>query len=479
MKLNGKLLMLSASLLGAASLLGQAQAQEKVTLRFWSYAVSSAPFLQKEVDLFQKANPNIKVEFTTTANPQYAQTLSLAYRSGNAPDVFYIPGDINFQQMLKDKWMLGLNKWATPAWQANFPSGSFVEGDNIIDGQVISAPMYGRGANWIQLYINNKVFRDAGLTDAKGKVRVPKTWEEQRRYAKQILERSSGKVYGLGFAGKGGDFPLFTQAFSIKTSGAPTAEYGFLNYKTGRYEYASNSVFRAWFEHWITMKEDGSFFPESISLNDEQIRVPFTQNRYGMLVSGGWIPNSLKAIDPNFTDYTIASLPTLKGRATTFMPETGGGRQIAVSSQTKNADAAWKLFNFLYSKESATRWVKAGEGNRVYPSTNRYLSGKTAEVVKVAQKDGKLVPNFSLLRPQLQDIKQQQVTPNLEFLILAAYTGQLKRADVPSALKKLEDDSNAALEDAVIVAQKNNIKVTLKDFVFPSWNPLVDQTTAK
>jgi ABC-type glycerol-3-phosphate transport system substrate-binding protein len=456
-----------------------------VTLKFWTSRVGSTGAYDKEIALFEAANPNIKIERTTTAGAQYTQVIDLAFKGGDTPDVFTIPTDSapDIQVMIDSKWFLPLNKWATRSWQANFPKNSFLEGVNIFGGQIISAPFNGGGGNYLPLFINNKVFRDAGLVDASGAVLIPKTWAEERLYAKQILERSNGTVYGVGFGAKSGDYPLNIQAQSVRMSGQPThgpLGYYYHNPKIGRFEFASNPVWRDWFDFWIGMKEDGSIYPQSLTLNDEQLRPIFAQGKFGMYVNGPWMVNSLKETSPNFTDYSVATLPMRTAKATSYI-YTGlpASREMAISSKTKNPEAAWKFFEFMNSKVSATRWVSYGEQVRVWPETATAATGKAGEVARVGLLNNRIAPTFEVVRPVLNDVKIKLPTQNLEYLILAVASGQLKRADLPAALKKLETDYNAALEEAVTEAQKAGSKVTLDDFKFANWNPLVNQPSYK
>ncbi len=479
----------TALALSAALLAGRAlqQAQQPVVLKLWHNRIASSDSFQKEIALFEKQNPGIKVEITPTSGQQYTQVVNLAFKSGNAPDVFVVPtdGGVTIQDAINSGWLLPLNKWATPQWQAGFPANSFAEGVNVFDGKVYSAPWVSNAANYLALYINNKVFRDAGLVDAGGKVLVPKTWAQARKFAQQIAQRSGGKVYGLGFGAKQGDYVLNIQMQSLRASGVPAPGntdlgYYYFNYKTGRFEFASNPLFRQWFESWIDMKNDGTILPQSISLNDEQIRPVFAEGKFGMYVNGSWVVPSLKQTNPGFDDYTVATLPVKGGPSSTAYYRTiPASFELAISSKTQHPEEAWKLFSFLNSRASADRWVSYGEAVRVWPDTAKLATGRAGDAARVLISNGRVAPAFNALRPQLADVKFQEPTPNLEYYVLAAYTGQLKKSDVPGVLKDLEDRYNQALDDAIAAARKGGSKVTRADFTFPNWNPAKDQASVK
>jgi len=83
-----------------------------------------------------------------------------------------LPGLPNFNVQVSQGWWMPVDKWANAAWKAQFPEGTFHEGNNVFNGKLYSAPISG-AAPWLQLYINNKVFRDAGLVNSDGSVKIP------------------------------------------------------------------------------------------------------------------------------------------------------------------------------------------------------------------------------------------------------------------------------------------------------------------
>lgn len=457
------------------------------TLRFWQSNTAQAESYKKEIQLFEKQNPDIHIELNTITVDQYTQTLALAFKSGSAPDIFRIPSDgITFKQVLDNNWMMPLNKWATKSWQSTFPKNTFVEGANVFEGNIYSAPFDGNAANRYTLYINNKVFRDAGLVDKDGKILIPKTWNDARKFAKQIKDRSNNQTFGYGIGFKTGDFHAHLQTWSVRASGGHytgglnNIDNGF-NWKTGKYEFSTNPVWKNWFNHWFDMIEDGSIFPGSATFTDEQIRVLFAEGKFGMHISGPWVPPSLAKTNPNFTDYTIAPVPTYKGTNCCYYAAPGNtnSRYLAINNNTKNAEAAWKFFAFLHSKSSAARWVSYGDTFRIWPESKESATGKTKDLIQTQLTGVKIAPNFLAERPQLQDVKRTPITENLSFLIQAAFNGTLKRNQLKDALNRLDQNMNNQLNRDIEDAQKAGTKVSLTDFTFPKWNPLSNQSTLR
>jgi len=62
-----------------------------VTLTYWDWYVSQAPWVDNEIKLFQQAHPDIKIKKTTQGTENYDNLYALAFKSHNAPDVAMIP----------------------------------------------------------------------------------------------------------------------------------------------------------------------------------------------------------------------------------------------------------------------------------------------------------------------------------------------------------------------------------------------------
>jgi ABC-type glycerol-3-phosphate transport system substrate-binding protein len=170
----------------------------KVTITHWDWYASQAGWVDNEIKLFQQANPGILVKKTTQVSDKYADLVSLAYRSNNAPDLLMVPKSPQLSQQVSQGWLLPVDKWATTSWQSRFPQNSFVEGVDVFGGKVYTAP-FAAPAPSLQLYVHHGVFKDAGLTNADGSPKLPKTWDDVTAAAEAIASKSGGKVAPFGF----------------------------------------------------------------------------------------------------------------------------------------------------------------------------------------------------------------------------------------------------------------------------------------
>lgn len=447
---------------------GGASNGQQVTIEYWDWWVTQSPTIDSEIKLFEQAHPNIRIKKTTQVVDKYPELLQLAMKSGNAPDVFLVPEKPKHIDQIRQGWLLPLNKWATKEWQAQFPEGSFAEGDNVIDGKIYSVPYEGP-APWLQLYINTKLFKEAGLVDEKGEVKVPRTWDEVREAARVITKSSGGKAYGYGFGNKQ-KFILPWQLWMTQTSGAPDAGSG-MDARTGKYSWGTNPVFANWIEFFMGMKEDGSIIPNAMSMDDEMARAAFADGRFAMLVGGVWNQAGWAKTHPSFKDYMVAPLPYEGTTQKSYFYRVPGGWGWGISSQTRHPEEAWLWFDWLNSKEAAIRWVKDGQGLRVQPEANKIEYAKTpqfAQYMQIAAEGVKLGPAPSLKHPEMTEVKEQQTLPNIQNILEGIYSGQI--TDYKEALMDLESRQNAELQRAIKEAQDRGVKVDPNWWKVPDWD---------
>jgi ABC-type glycerol-3-phosphate transport system substrate-binding protein len=463
-----------ATVLGGGALVGcsssSGASSSGVTLAYWDWYVSQASWVNNEIKLFQQAHPGIKIQKTTQVTTQYANLVSLAFRSGNPPDALMVPQSPPIQQQVSQGWFLPLNKWGTSAWQSRFPQGSFVEGADVFDGKLYTAPFAGPAPSF-ELYIHNGVFKSAGLTNPDGSVKLPKTWDDVSRAAAAITAKSGGNTYAFGFGGSDGLLLIWLDMF-VRGAGSPggAAPQGTdsMDYRVGKWTFGTDRNYADFIALLLEWKKKGYFYPDSMSISDEQARAFFERGRFGMTVGGVW--NQPEWSQHNFTDYSLVTLPSLTGTPKAFFYGPPGSPFVAVSAQTKHADEAWAWFDWLYSPAAGKRWVEQNQGLSVFPQSNdpKAITFKPFAQYAAMANDAMIGPDPTIRNPQLGKVVLETVTPDITSVLAGVYTGQI--GDVPGALSSLGDRYNQALATAVQQAAAGGAKVSLSDYAFPDWD---------
>lgn len=445
---------------------GSGGASGTVTLNYWDWFVSQSPWVEGEIKLFQQANPKITIKRTVQGSGTYANLYALAFKGKNTPDVGMIPSEPNLNIQVSDGWFMPVDKWANAAWRARFPQGVLHDGSNMFNGKLYTAPISGTSP-WAQLYINNAIFRAAGLVNSDGSVMLPKTWDDVTHFAETITQKGNGQYYGLGFGNSAFSLLEWWMTVFVLGAGSPGGAYS-MDSRVGKFTFGTDRNYTDFMNLFREWKTNGYFYPDSMSISDEVARAYFARGKFGMTVGGVWNQGGWTTL--NFTDYSLTTLVSPTAKPQGYFYVNPGGFWIAISSQTKHPDEAWAWYDWLYSVDAGKRWVQWGEDVSIFPQNNNPAQIKFkpfAQYVGLAPLalNG---PDSTVRNPQTANVQVQAVTPNMGDVMAGYFTGQIK--DIQSAFVELAARMQKAQNDGIAAAQKQGFKVSINDYVFPDWD---------
>ena len=445
-----------------------------VTIKFWEwYGGAWGDFCEEEAALFNKQYPWITVEVSHYPDQNaYREVLTLAFESNTAPDT-YIRRH-TFQQIFDNNWALPLDQWATPEWLSRFPKGSFVETKNGWDGHIYTFPYYANKFERV-LYINEDMFREAGLVEQSGEIMVPQTWSELRSAAKQITETGQGNYYGIGVGIK--DPRHMSWWFDLANLAGASGTYE-IDYRTAKYSFGVDPVFTEIAELLVGMKNDGSVYPNESALDDSNLYSFFGQEKYAMFLSGSWSASNLKRDFPDFQNYRIIPLPIPDEGRNGGLPYAPGSGSFYMSSQTKYPNESWLWLNWLSSREHHIRMVTKGLDYSIYQDLNtpqNVTDTHKWQAYEAVTKYLVLLPFPPARNPQTGLVRPAAVVPDLGDVLVGIYTGQI--TDWKQALQDLDERKQSSFQEAITQAQANGANVSIDDFIFPDWNPMEDYIT--
>jgi ABC-type glycerol-3-phosphate transport system substrate-binding protein len=451
-------------------------ASAQAEIEYWDWLVTQEPAIQAILAAFQEANPDITVNKTLTATTSYKETLNAAVQSGSAPDIYLIPTDAGFFRDYANQGnLLDLNQFADiEEFKASFPApeSNFVDGANIIDGKLYSAPFGGPDKPWLQLYVNTALYKEAGLVDADGNPTLPVTWEDFVANSRTVKEKT-GKA-GLGFSMQ----QSWAAGWALRVcnySGSPMD--GFLDafdWRTGQYNYSTNPCYKQVLTDLIEMTKDGTIDEGTMSAayDDEGARAKFAENGFAHLFAGEWVIPGFSQTHPDFADFTATHLPFISGEPASFFGGSVGGVSYVINAETEEPDAAWALFKFLHTPEAAQIWSENGQGLALQ-TPQPYDAYATNDAFKHIFNSTDLVriyPEPSLRNPEVAQLQITLLGTSTDDLFVQILTGQV--TDIDAALADLDKRKSEALDTAITDAQNAGLSVSRDDFVFPDWNPL-------
>lgn len=457
---------------------------EEITIQWWDWADSIENFTNEIFENYEEKNPEINIDYGLHSASRFSEMISLAVRSGDAPDVHGVRG-LEPVEAVANNWFEPLDKYideiypgGTEAWKSNFAAGSFAEGLNMFDGKVYSFPRQIQTGtpNGNLLFYNKELFKKAGLDPE----RPPKTWGEFREYAKKITKAGDGDYYGIIMGGK--QIPRWQYVVSglAKVAGGPGSVVpktliGF-DYRTGEYKYENENFIEA-LDLLKSMKEDGSFYPGFLGLNAPDARARFGIGEAGFIIQGKWSISTWKKENPEL-DLGIAFLPVPdKGRKGYIakVPAATHGWEWALSESSNNPKEAVKLMLYRTSKEVAIKYNQTGDG--LAPFTDIISKDNTAKtqykLYKLAEEQTKIIPIPQFKNPETSKVlgNMKTVRPNLAEIIQGAFLGQLDYVDYA---KKLSQKMNKELNKTITDLKSEGVEVSRSDFIFEDWDPMKD-----
>src|SRR5256714_14589796 len=300
---------------------------------------------QAVVDGFTKANPDVKVKYTSGGD-NTPTILSTAVQGGNPPDLASVaqPG------LVKDYQGRGALKsmdFLKATMKKNFAQ-------SWIDLGTIKGHLYGmvfKGANKSTIWYSVPAFKNAG-------VKAPKTWPQLLKAA-GTLKASGTPAYSVGGA-DGWTLTDLMENVYLRQAGA--AKYDAL--ASHKIKWTDPSV-KATLKTMAGILGNSAEiyggtsgalqtdFPTSVS------NVFSASPKAAMVIEGDFVPGvvasstKLKAV----TGYNVFPFPSVKGSQPAVV---GGGDTVMMF---KNTPASRALVTYLASPEAASIWAKRGGGS--------------------------------------------------------------------------------------------------------------------
>jgi multiple sugar transport system substrate-binding protein len=171
-------------------------AESKTEITYWTHEDPNRTEIENRyIQEFEKANPEVTVKRVTSPSKKMAERVLTAFAANQGPDMF------NLQ--IEDEYAYIVNGRLAPIdyKAAGYPSVEAIYDaylPKVLDPVTYEGKLYGLPlelTNWC-LYINDRVFKDAGLNPDKD---YPKTWEEMVAVSEKIAIREGQIIKRRGF----------------------------------------------------------------------------------------------------------------------------------------------------------------------------------------------------------------------------------------------------------------------------------------
>lgn len=317
----------------------------KSTLIYWGLWEPEGAMAGVIAD-FEKANPDIKVNYLYNSPTEYRERLSSAFAQNKGPDVF----------RFHNTWVPMFKNELSPVPSSVMDNATYestfypvAAQDLKIGNNYVGIPLEIDG---LGMYINEDLFTAAGKTP-------PTTWDELRKTASELTtpaQRSRGEIQIAGVAlGRTENVDHWSDilAAMMLQNGAD------LNKPTGQLAEDALTYFTLFSQSDLVWDET---LPSSTQL--------FASGKLAIYFGPSWEAFMIKQANPNL-NFKILPIPQLTDTNTTWASYWVEG----VSKKSPNQDAAWKFVKYLSGKETMEKLYKTESDLRLFgePYSRREL----------------------------------------------------------------------------------------------------------
>ena len=355
------------------------------------------------VKAFEKANPGVKVRYTTSGADQYQQQIRTQLSSGTAPDVMSVwPGDGNpaATHVLADPGYL--RDLSDQPWAARMPPA--IKSVAQYEGKTYNAIF---GQNGIGAVYNQQAMAKVGLTP-------PDTWTKLLAFCRDAKAKGT-TAFALGNQDNWVT-QLVLYAFVATTVYGPDRDFD-RKMQAGQNTFAESQWTTA-LDKYLTMERTGCFQKNPLGTNYEASQQLAASGRTLGIIQGNWVIALLKQKNPQGT-FTLKALPATDDPKQTLIPAAAGAG-YGVNAKAKNPELALKFVTFVMSPEGMTLFNKKQGSLPSLPDTGYRVDPSLTELSQFIGAN-RTVPFMDQLWPNpkvqqtmlsgLQEIFSGQSTP--------------------------------------------------------------------
>ena len=315
---------------------------KSVEITVWTHEDPNRSAIEKRyIAEFMAANPGVKVNYVTYPSGKIREIVTTAFAANQGPDIFNLE--------LFDEYPFLANGRVAPVdlKMAGYKSVRDLEGKYlpgmmspvIVDGKAYGLPL--ELTNWC-LYLNKKIFRDAGLDPEKD---YPRTWEDVLALSQKIAKHDGQIIVRRGFDFR---YPYYL------TSVVPMVEQlgGELIAKDGKHAIVGDA---AWLKVLSFFRDFGPNGKNlgSPTYTDARKLFDLNKNEIAMSFSGLYQEARMKAANADFfnsSDWMVVPFPQWKDAKKT-VPCNFYGHYYMVNAQSTKLEqqASWALLSYMLS----------------------------------------------------------------------------------------------------------------------------------
>lgn len=447
-------------------------AKTKVTI--WNWSQEQKDFYEEAIAEFESANPDIDLEWITYVQDQYGQSLPLALRGGNGPDIYWVAPEANPINFVEKGWAAPIGDYIDTKFLNQFNENLFVEGSMYFGGELYTLPFYDRAKKMNGLmFINNEVFKKAGLDPVKD---VPKTFADLRDVTKKITEAGNGEYYGIVWGGKPGR-EIHRILNGLLTTAAPAScdvryDLAGFDYRDGKFKLSNDNHVEV-YELLQGIVDDGSIIPGWSSMDKPTARHMFGQGKVAIYFDGVWMKNVWAGMGYENLDFGVYGAPVPDSGRRAYRSVGIPHGDVFVNAETEDMDKTMKVYRWLHSAEFQTDLYERFKENLANENIDYSVVDDPylERIIEIYEENVIVHPVPTSKNPAAGAVEWPAVSPDWDDVYASALQSDMDFVDLA---REWDEKMTQKLEQNIKKANDEGYDVSLDDFIFPDWNPLED-----
>ncbi len=323
-------------------------AQDKTTFTIWYYEAADSAMGQSWADAqadFQKAHPDVTVDFQLKTFDQIQQTAQMILNSDSAPDVMEInKGNATAGLYAKQGLLTDLTDIATQKGWDKIMSPSIQTTSRYDDNGIMgSGPLYGvtTYGEFVMIYYNKDMF-------AKYNLQVPTSLDEFDSVADTFVKNGITPI-SLG----GQDVWPITQNFYELALYKANRDFinnyelykGDVDFHGPEFTYAAQTL--------VDQFQKGYYSKNALGTTNDDAMAAFVQGKFPMVLTGSWQFGSFLTSIKDF-QWGLFVMPGKK------LNTGSGGNLLVVPANARNKDLAYDFLDLTLQTKAQTVMANAG-----------------------------------------------------------------------------------------------------------------------
>lgn len=311
-----------------------------IELTYWTHTDDNRTLIENRyIAEFEKLYPNVKITRVVHEGTKLPDVILTAFSANNAPDIFNLQVELEYGYMMHDR-VAPIDYTAIGYKDALDLKNHYLDGvfDDITkDGQIYGLPL--ELTNWA-IYINDRVFRDAGLDPDTD---WPRTWEEMADISEKLTLREGEVVLRRGFDFRYPYYLVSVLPMVEQLGGKLLSDDGLTAIVNDVAWIQVLEFFRDWGPHGRNLGSPTYPAPRKIWNKDN--------NDIGMALSGYYQQGRLKIDNPEFHnsgEWRVIPFPVFEN-AVNNVAASYYGHYLMVNAQTptNKQEWAWKFIAYM------------------------------------------------------------------------------------------------------------------------------------